>query len=44
MTERPEWKLESQRWVVDEVRDDCYRLLDYCGKQRDYWDLDTPLQ
>jgi len=38
-----EWKLESQRWVVDEVRDDLYRLLDYSGKQRDYWYLDRPL-
>lgn len=41
-TERPKWTPESQRWVVEELRDDTHRLLQHCGKQHDYWDLDTP--
>jgi len=40
--ERPRWTPESQRWVVDELRSDAHRLLQHCGKQLDFWDLDTP--
>jgi len=43
VTERPRWKPESQLQIVKELRGDCERFLDYCGKPHDYWDIDTPL-
>jgi hypothetical protein len=31
------WDEETRRWVIDQLRDDNCRFLDYFGKPRNYW-------
>lgn len=35
--ERPEWPLETNRFVVEHVEEDARRFLSYCGKPEDFW-------
>lgn len=33
----PEWKQETLEWVINELRDDSLRFLEYCGKPSSFW-------
>jgi hypothetical protein len=39
-TEKPDWKPEVKRQVVDSLKDDTKRFLDYAGRPHDHWSLD----
>lgn len=36
---RPVWQPDVREWVVDILEEDTNRLLEYCGKQKDFWGL-----
>jgi Sulfotransferase domain len=36
---RPVWQPETRAWVADLLEEDSLRLLEYCGKQKDFWQL-----
>lgn len=36
---RPEWQPETREWVADILEQDTARLLEFCGKPRDFWRL-----
>jgi hypothetical protein len=40
---RPAWTPETLDWAVDQLRLDSQRLLEYCGKPPDYWELPPPV-
>ena len=37
--EKPQWSPETRDWVVDMLEADTYRLLEYCGKPKEFWRL-----
>ena len=37
--EKPEWLVDTKRWVIRQVADDARRFLSYCGKPVDFWEL-----
>jgi hypothetical protein len=39
---RPQWDEETRRWFADQIADDIRAFLEFCGKPRDYWNLDMP--
>jgi len=38
-TNRPAWKIEVQKWVIDEIGAESEQFLLQYGKQKDFWDL-----
>ncbi len=41
----PDWDLEVRRQVEERLAPDAARMLDYCGRSRDFWTFETrPLQ
>ena len=38
--DRPQFSPKVQRYVIDAVRDDAEKLLEYCGKPRGFWSFD----
>ncbi|MGB2923996.1 MAG: sulfotransferase [Limnothrix sp.] len=34
---RPKWNETTRKWVEAEIREDCNKLLSYCGKPNSYW-------
>lgn len=34
---RPEWDVDTRRWVLEQVREDAEAILKYAGKNPDFW-------
>lgn len=39
---RPAWDAETRKFVVNALREDTERFLEFCGKPRDFWPLVPP--